>query len=260
MKVSDLMQDITTNPAFEGVVMADDYILAIDISAGGNATYGDYVVAQTGIEGVESSLNGETTETQTLRAGKSSIRTGVQRKFSVSGHRYVGDPWQDFVLSHAMKYGTGQAVIKPYIYFNMLTGKGEKGLVNINVTSDGGGKAGEKSTIAIDLDKTGAAPTEFTYTSTAVSTKLSALTIGSLTLSPTFDGDTTAYTAAATASSDTVTATAVDTTNAEVNILVNGTEVASGGTATWETGANTVIIVVTNGTAPPTTYMVTVTK
>lgn len=260
MKVSDLMSDITTNPAFEGVVMADDYILAIDISVGGTAAYGDYVVAQSGIEGVDSSLNGETSETQTLRAGKSSTRTGVQRKFTVSGYRYTGDPFQDYILSHAIKYGTGQTVIKPYIYFNMLTGKGEKGTVNINVTSDGGGKSGEKSTINVELSKTGAAPEEFTYSSTAVSTKLASLAIGSLTLSPSFDGDVTAYTAETTGTTDTITAAAVDSTNADVSILVNGTAIESGDSATWTSGANTVIIVVSNGTATPTTYMVSVTK
>ena len=166
MKVSDLMTGITPNPDYDGVVMADNYVLAIDISGVESTAPGNYVVAQAGIEGVESSLNGETKETQTLRAGKSSLRTGVQRKFSISGFRYVGDEFQDFILSHTMKYGTGQTVIKPYIYFNMLTGKGETGLVNINVTSDGGGKSGENSTIAVEFDKTGAAPTEFTYSAT----------------------------------------------------------------------------------------------
>lgn len=166
MKVSDLMTGITPNPDYDGVVMADNYVLAIDISGVESTAPGNYVVAQAGIEGVESSLNGETKETQTLRASKSSLRTGVQRKFSISGFRYVGDEFQDFILSHTMKYGTGQTVIKPYIYFNMLTGKGEKGLVNINVTSDGGGKSGENSTIAVEFDKTGAAPTEFTYSAT----------------------------------------------------------------------------------------------
>lgn len=166
MKVSDLMTGITPNPDYGGVVMADNYVLAIDISGVESTAPGNYVVAQLGIEGVESSLNGETKETQTLRAGKSSLRTGVQRKFAISGFRYVGDEFQDFILSHTMKYGTGQTVIKPYIYFNMLTGKGEKGFVNINVTSDGGGKSGENSTIAVEFDKTGAAPTEFTYSAT----------------------------------------------------------------------------------------------
>ena len=45
------------------------------------------------------------------------------------------------LLSHAIKYGTGQAVIKPYVYFNMLTGKGERGNISIAVEDDlsGGG-------------------------------------------------------------------------------------------------------------------------
>ena len=45
----------------------------------------------------------------------------------------------------------------------MLTGKGEKGTASIIVNSDGGGNAGENSSISIDLKSVGTAPTEYTY-------------------------------------------------------------------------------------------------
>lgn len=89
---------------------------------------------------------------------------------------------------------------------------------------------------------------------------LSALTIGSLTLSPTFDDDVTAYTTTTTNASETVTATATKASEgATVVITVNGSSIASGGTATWETGANEVKVAVTNGSTTKT-YVVTVTK
>ena len=50
-----------------------------------------------------------------------------------------------------------------YVYFSILTGKGEKGTVSIIVNSDGGGNAGENSSISIDLRSVGTAPTEYTY-------------------------------------------------------------------------------------------------
>ena len=62
-----------------------------------------------------------------------------------------------------MKYGTGNKVIVPYVYFCLLTGKGERGKASIIVNSDGSGNAGESSAIDIDLRKAGELPTEYTY-------------------------------------------------------------------------------------------------
>ncbi len=93
--------------------------------------------------------------------------------------------------------------------------------------------------------------------STGVAT-LSALTIGSLTLSPTFAAGTNTYTATTENGTNTITATATDE-EATVSITVNGTAVTSGQSATWQTGTNVVSIVVTNGDAT-NAYTVVVTK
>ena len=87
---------------------------------------------------------------------------------------------------------------------------------------------------------------------------LSALTIGSLSLSPAFDKDTTSYTATTTAATNTITATASDS-EATVEIKNGSTTVTNGSAATWSTGENTVTIKVTNGSESKT-YTVTVTK
>ena len=87
---------------------------------------------------------------------------------------------------------------------------------------------------------------------------LASLTIGALTLAPAFDADTTAYTAATTNATNTITAVAADA-GATVAITVNGSAHTSGQAAAWEDGENTVSIAVTNGTASKT-YTVTVTK
>ena len=87
---------------------------------------------------------------------------------------------------------------------------------------------------------------------------LASLTIGALALAPAFDADTTAYTAATTNATNTITAVAADA-GATVAITVNGSAHTSGQAATWEDGENTVSIAVTNGTASKT-YTVTVTK
>lgn len=87
---------------------------------------------------------------------------------------------------------------------------------------------------------------------------LSALSIGSLALTPAFASDVDSYTAATSNESDTVSATASDS-SAEVYLIVNGSVLSSGSSATWDEGENTVIATVNNG-GFSNSYTVTVTK
>ena len=91
-----------------------------------------------------------------------------------------------------------------------------------------------------------------------MSASLSGLTIGTLTLDPTFDADVVSYTANTTNQTNTITATAEDP-DAEITILNGETPVTNGTAATWSDGQNTVSITVKNGTAQKV-YTVVVTK
>ena len=164
MKLSALMNGVTVNKSFTGFVTNDDFVLAVDTAEPGEgADYGDYAVVQLGVAGLDSNLNPITNDKVYIRAGQSTTKTGNQRSFSVTGDRYVGDEFQDFALSHEIKYGTGQAVVRPYVYFNIITGEGEEGECCIIVNSDGSGEAGNSSEIDIELRKSGSAPTEYTW-------------------------------------------------------------------------------------------------
>jgi len=90
------------------------------------------------------------------------------------------------------------------------------------------------------------------------SAELSALSLGSLTLTPEFSTGTVSYTAATTNATNTVTATAADP-DAAVTITNGSTPVTNGAVATWEAGENTLTVVVTSGVLTKT-YTVTVTK
>lgn len=164
MKLSALMAGYTPSAEFAGVATNDDFVLAIDISEGGTAseTVGNYVVVQSGISAVDAQLSPETDEKTYIRAGKVTNKTATQRTFNLGGDRMFGDEFQDFVLSHAIKFGTGQKVVRPYVYFSLLTGKGEKGTASIIVNSDGSGEAGSTAEIDIDIMAT-AAPAEYTW-------------------------------------------------------------------------------------------------
>lgn len=119
--------------------------------------------------------------------------------------------------------------------------------------------AGENEVIITVTNAANVKEYEVTVTYTPPDGTLASLTIGTLTLDPTFDKDTTDYAATATNASDTITATATDAENAEIEILNGETEVTNGEAATWATGENVVTITVTNG-ATVVVYTVTVTK
>lgn len=161
--VENLIADVGEPlPEFEGWVTNDDFVFAIGIT-GEEGSEKDYEVVQTGISGLDAQLNPVTQDKTYIRAGQTTTKTSTQRSFSVTGDRYIGDAIQDFIMSHKIKYGTGNAVVVPYVYFCLLNGKGEKGTVSVIVNSDGGGNAGESAAISVDFKKIGAQPTEYTY-------------------------------------------------------------------------------------------------
>ena len=91
---------------------------------------------------------------------------------------------------------------------------------------------------------------------------LSALTLGSETLTPTFDEDVTEYTANVTDASTSLTATA-ETTGATIEVFLNGTSKGTGTTTvtkslTWTANTDIVTIVVDYGHSTKT-YKITVT-
>jgi hypothetical protein len=88
------------------------------------------------------------------------------------------------------------------------------------------------------------------------------LTIGSLTLTPTFDSDVLEYTATTTNASNKITATATDPT-AVISINLDGTAINNETSPTWASGDNIVTITVTDENTTEdseTVYVVTVTK
>lgn len=98
----------------------------------------------------------------------------------------------------------------------------------------------------------------FGTTPAALTPTLSALTIGSLTLDPTFASGTVAYTATSSVDEAVVTATPSNVGDV-VAIEVNGLALANGGTAEFLSGANDVRITVSNSGGAQIVYTVVVT-
>lgn len=168
MTIADLMSGRTPSSSYEGWVTADDMVLAVDCNSSPKtgwtpADVATFSVAEVGASGVTSALNPITADKTYIRAGKSTMKTGNQRSFAISGDRYIGDDFQDFCMGHAVKYGTGTDCVRKYVYFNIRSGKGESGEVAIIVDSDGSGEAGSSAAFAVNLMKSGSAPADYTY-------------------------------------------------------------------------------------------------
>lgn len=152
---------ITPSASYTGIETANDFVLAFQIDST-QTKENQWVVCADHVKEHSGSLNATTEDSQYIRTGNVTEKTGTQRTLAVNGDRCVGDAFQDFVLSHKIVYGTGSDVIVPYIYFSLRTGKGEKGSAAIIVTSDVGGAAGSKATFACDVKAIGT-PDEFDY-------------------------------------------------------------------------------------------------
>ena len=93
---------------------------------------------------------------------------------------------------------------------------------------------------------------------TADSPALSGLTIGALTLTPTFDPDVTEYAVSTTNGQNKVTATC-DDEDASITIMLGETEITNGSSPSWVVGENVLTVHVSKGDLE-TVYTVTVTK
>lgn len=163
MKLKELMTGVTPDEEYAGITNTDDFVLAVDITGTADTKKADYVVVQTGVTAVDAQLNPETEDKTYLRTGKSTNKTATQRTFNITGDRFEGDEFQDYACSHAIKFGKGQKIVVPYVYFSMLTGKGEAGQAAIIVNSDGSGDAGAAAEVDIDIMCNNSAPAEYTY-------------------------------------------------------------------------------------------------
>lgn len=146
---------------YKGVEKANDFIFAIQTDAAKQSKVGDWIVFQERVKEHSAALNASTEDTQYIRCYMTE-KGETQRTFAINGNRYVGDAAQDLILSHAVKYGAGDSVVFPYVYFSVKTGKGEKGEAVFIVTSDASGAAGSSAGFACDVKGIGT-PEEFDY-------------------------------------------------------------------------------------------------
>ena len=168
MTVTELMNAANVTPApdtYAGEVKTNFMILGIAVE-GTETDPTEYAVAAAHIKNLGAEIDASTEDSNYLYEGKFTTRIDARRTFSLEGKRIVGDEFQDWACSHAVKFGTGNDVIRDYVYFNALTGEGEKGRLTINVTKDGSGEANNSADFACSAFSNGA-PEAYTYSATA---------------------------------------------------------------------------------------------
>ncbi len=113
----------------------------------------------------------------------------------------------------------------------------------------------------LEITVTNSASEEKVYTVTVtkdVEAKLSGLTVGALTLTPTFDADVTTYTVTTENNSNKVTASAAE--GLDIALTLDGTAIENESSPTWEVGENVLEVTVSNSIGDSKKYTVTVTK
>lgn len=115
-----------------------------------------------------------------------------------------------------------------------------------------------QSFVAININGSDVTTSMTFAADTANDALLQSLTVGSETLTPTFDPAVMAYTITAAAATDKIEATAARA-QAKIELNLNGKNLNNGGTATWTSGSNTLTVTVKNGNAVRV-YTLTVTK
>ena len=108
-------------------------------------------------------MSAQKQDAQYLRTGQITTKTGNSKSFTLNGARYRNDPFQEALLAHKMKWGTGVSVVKPYVYFDMVSGKGETGKVSVMIEGDLANGAGNNAGISATLGVQGK-PAEYIYT------------------------------------------------------------------------------------------------
>ncbi len=226
-----------------------DYALQINTTP--SETTGTYADIKAGFSNITEAINEVVEQAPYLGDGgySTSEVTGGQLILTLSGKRYTGDAAQDYIFSDAVYYHFGKAR-KTDIRLVCPDGSVITCPITLAKISRSGGAPNASTAISVEI--------HFNGTPTVINTRLSALTIGSLTLSPAFDPDVMEYTVSTSSASDTVTATAEDS-DATVAILNGTSSVTSGSSATWASGRNTLKATVTNDTFTRT-YTVAVTK
>ena len=100
------LSGLTPSADYTGVETTDDFLLAVQTEAS-QTDVKNWVVCADHVREHSGALNASTTDNTYIRTGPVTTKGSVQRTLSIQGDRYVGDAFQDFLLSHKIAFGSG---------------------------------------------------------------------------------------------------------------------------------------------------------
>ncbi len=219
--------------------IALNYAYGMEINTTPGNPEGTYAPIKKGFSNISEAMNEVVYQASFLgdEGYGSTYVTGGQLIFTLSGVRMVGDPAQDYIFGDETYYCFG-ASRETDIRITCPDGSVIACPVTLAKIARSGGDANTGTSVSVEVHCNGKPA--------VINTRLSALVIGGLMLSPAFDPQKGTYYCTTANESDTVTATAAD--SAATVAITNGSEtVANGSAATWASGKNTLTITVTSG-------------
>ena len=95
---------ITPIASYTGIETADDFVFAIQTESAKQTKESAWIVCADHVKEHSGALNASTNSDTFIRTGPTDTKSATQRTLSVNGNRCVGDAFQDFLLSHKIKY------------------------------------------------------------------------------------------------------------------------------------------------------------
>ena len=86
---------ITPSASYTGIETANDFVLAFQTDKSKQSKEADWIVCADHVKEHSGSLNATTEDSQYIRTGNVTDKTGTQRTLAVNGDRCVGDAFQD---------------------------------------------------------------------------------------------------------------------------------------------------------------------
>lgn len=133
----------------EGFLTESKHLFYLNLKQPGDST-NHYERLARGFSSFEPEMNEETDQTAYLDGGGFSSTTvmGGQLTFSFSGHRYYGDPVQDWIFEHMAMIGNNR---ETDFYWIQPNGVIHSGHVTIAVVTGPGGDANSKGEIEVEV-------------------------------------------------------------------------------------------------------------
>lgn len=140
-----------------GFSLGNDFVLAL----GKDDNVPQYLVLSDSSSEVKASVVSDVALRKYVVNGGSFHRQSAVRKFTVTMYRRSGDPVFQMLCGIPALFSTEHKDIYNYVFFNAVTGIGEKGRVTADVFCDSDCSAGLPAVLSLDLFGCGGAPEPF---------------------------------------------------------------------------------------------------